>query len=57
MLGREKGMFQGLYEWDTAADAERYWTSFPMKLMKMRADRDSSTHSIASSIGDSTRDT
>jgi len=37
MLGRESGEFQGIYEWDTVALAENYWTSFPMKLMKRRA--------------------
>ena len=36
-LGRESGEFQGIYEWDTVASAENYWTSFPMKLMKRRA--------------------
>ena len=28
-LGRESGEFQGIYEWDTAASAENYWTSAP----------------------------
>jgi hypothetical protein len=37
MIGQKTGMFQGLYEWDTIEDAKRYWTSFPMKLMKKRA--------------------
>jgi hypothetical protein len=37
LLGRESGEFQGVYEWDTVASAEAYWTSFPMKLMKRRA--------------------
>jgi hypothetical protein len=37
LLGRESGEFQGIYEWDTVASAENYWTSFPMKLMKKRA--------------------
>ncbi|NIO11332.1 MAG: hypothetical protein GTO40_26280 [Deltaproteobacteria bacterium] len=36
-LGRESGEFQGIYEWDTVASAENYWTSFPMNLMKSRA--------------------
>jgi hypothetical protein len=36
-LGRETGEFQGVYEWDTVASAENYWTSFPMRLMKRRA--------------------
>ena len=37
MIGRKTGMFRGLYEWDTVGDAERYWDSFPMKMMKRRA--------------------
>lgn len=37
MLGRESGAFKGVYEWDTLEDAENYWTSFPMRLMKRRA--------------------
>jgi hypothetical protein len=43
MLGRDTGMFQGVYEWDTVADAEAYWTSFPLRLMKRRA-RPGSVH-------------
>ncbi|MCP4545242.1 MAG: YdhR family protein [bacterium] len=37
LLGRRSGLFQGLYEWDSAEDAESYWTSFPMRMMKRRA--------------------
>ncbi len=37
MIGQKTGVFQGLYEWDSVEDAENYWTSFPMKLMKRRA--------------------
>lgn len=37
LLGRESGAFKGIYEWDTVADAEAYWTSFPMRLMRRRA--------------------
>jgi len=46
MLGRESGMFQGVYEWDTVPDAEAYWTSFPMRLMKRRAVPGSVVHEI-----------
>lgn len=46
MLGRENGEFQGIYEWDTVAAAENYWTSFPMKLMKRRAVPDSLAYEI-----------
>jgi hypothetical protein len=46
LLGRETGEFQGIYEWDTVASAEAYWTSFPMKLMKRRAVPDSLSYEI-----------
>jgi len=46
MLGRESGEFQGIYEWDTVAAAENYWTSFPMKLMKRRAVPESLSYQI-----------
>ena len=45
-LGRESGEFQGIYEWDTVASAENYWTSFPMKLMKRRAVPESLSYEI-----------
>jgi hypothetical protein len=34
LLGQETGTTQGLYEWDTVEDAENYWMSFPMQLLK-----------------------
>lgn len=46
LLGQETGLFQGFYEWDTLKDAENYWTSFPMILMKKRAVPNSLTYSI-----------
>jgi hypothetical protein len=46
MLGQNTGMFQGVYEWQTVADAEAYWTSFPMRLMKRRAVPESLWHEI-----------
>ena len=46
LLGRETGEFQGIYEWDTVASAEAYWTSFPMKLMKKRAVPESLSYEI-----------
>lgn len=48
MLGQETGMFQGVYEWRSVADAEAYWTSFPMGLMKRRAKPGSLWHEITS---------
>lgn len=47
LLGQETGLFQGFYEWNTVRDAENYWTSFPMKLMKKRAVPSSLTYSIS----------
>jgi hypothetical protein len=37
LYGRESGAFLGLYEWDTVGDAERYWDSLPMRMMRRRA--------------------
>ena len=45
-LGRETGMLQRVYEWATVADAEAYWTSFPLRLMKRRARPGSVHHDI-----------
>jgi len=46
MSGKETGEFQGLYEWDTIEDAEKYRFSFPMKLMNKRAVPESLTYEI-----------
>lgn len=46
MIGQKTGAFQGLYEWDSIEDAEKYWTSFPMKLMKRRAVPETLDHEI-----------
>ncbi|MCB2223836.1 MAG: YdhR family protein [Actinobacteria bacterium] len=37
LIGRETGAFRGVYEWDTVEDAEGYWESFPMRMMRRRA--------------------
>jgi len=47
LLGEKTGFFQGLYEWDSVKDAENYWKSFPMRLMKKRAVPYSLTYSIS----------
>jgi len=47
LIGQETGLFQGLYEWDTVQDAENYWISFPMNLMKKRAVPSSLIYSIS----------
>jgi len=46
MIGQRTGVFQGVYEWDSIEDAEAYWTSFPMKLMKRRAVQETLYHEI-----------
>jgi len=37
LTGKDTDTFQGLYEWDSVEEAEHYWNSFPLKLMKSRA--------------------
>jgi len=46
LFGKETETFYGLYEWETLEDAEHYWHSFPMKLMKKRAIADSLRYQI-----------
>jgi len=46
LFGKETGMFQGKYEWASIEDAEYYWNSFPLKLMKGRAIPDTLKHEI-----------
>jgi len=46
MSEKRTGEFQGLYEWDTVDDAEKYRFSFPMKLMNKRAVPESLTYEI-----------
>jgi hypothetical protein len=46
LLGQQTGDFIGLYEFDTIADAEAYWHSLPLRIMRMRAVPDSLTHNI-----------
>ena len=48
MIGKKTGEFQGVYEWERVEDAESYWTSFPMKLMKRRAVPETLRHEIRS---------
>lgn len=37
LINDETGDFGGIYEWTTERDAERYATSFAMRLSKMRS--------------------
>lgn len=46
MLGQKTGAFQGVYEWDSVEDTEKYWQSFPLKLMKKRAVPETLTYEI-----------
>lgn len=45
-IGQRTGTFRGIYEWSSVEEAERYWTSFPMKLMKRRSVPQSLHHEI-----------
>ena len=45
-LGTTTGEFIGLYEFETVADAEAYWDSLPLRMMRRRAAEGSLTHSI-----------
>jgi len=47
MLGRNTEMFQGLYEWDSVAEAEAYTSSFPLRLMEKRAIPGSVSYEVA----------
>jgi len=46
LLEQETGISQGFYEWDTVKDAEDYWNSFPMRLLKKRVVPDSISYTI-----------
>jgi hypothetical protein len=46
LFGKDTGMFQGKYEWASIEDAEHYWISFPLKLMKSRAEQNTLKHEI-----------
>ena len=56
MVGRKTGQFQGLYEWDTVEDAECYWNSFPLKLMKRRSIPDTLKYEIVELYNKSNKD-
>jgi len=52
MSGKDTGTFQGLYEWDSIEDAEHYWNSFPLKLMKSRSIPDTLKYEIIEMEGE-----
>ena len=46
LFGKDTDTFQGLYEWNSVEDAEHYWNSLPLRLMKKRAVPDSLRYEI-----------
>ena len=48
ILSEESGVFGGVYQWDSVEDAEAYWMSFPMRLLKRRAVPESLSYEITS---------
>ena len=46
LLGEQTGDFIGLYEFDSVADAEAYWSSLPLRMMRRRAAADSLSHEV-----------
>ena len=45
-LGEETGEFIGFYEFDTEENAEAYWNSLPLRMMRKRAASGSLTYQI-----------
>jgi hypothetical protein len=45
-LGEQSGAFIGLYEFDSVEDAEAYWDSLPLRMMKRRAAPGSLSHKV-----------
>lgn len=46
MLGERTGDFIGLYEFDSVEDAEAYWDSLPLRMMRARAAPGSLEHEV-----------
>ena len=46
LLGEESGDFVGYYEFDTVAQAESYWESLPLRMMRGRAANGSLRHEL-----------
>lgn len=46
LLGEQTGDFIGLYEFDSVADADAYWDSLPLRLMRRRAAPDSLSYEV-----------
>ncbi|MFC1657134.1 hypothetical protein ACFL2P_00995 [Candidatus Moduliflexota bacterium] len=45
-LGQQSGDFIGLYEFETVEEAEAYWDSLPLRMMKRRAASGSLKHTL-----------
>jgi len=50
MVGEDTGAFRGQYEWATVDDAESYWDSFPMRMMRRRAAEGTLVKSITTKL-------
>ena len=46
LLGEETGDFIGYYEFDTVEQAEAYWDSLPLRMMRGRAAAGSLSHEV-----------
>lgn len=46
LLGQRTGDFLGLYEFDSVAAAEAYWSSLPLRMMRRRAAPGSLSHEV-----------
>jgi hypothetical protein len=46
LLGEDSGDFIGDYEFDTTEEAEAYWDSLPLRMMRGRAEAGSLTHEV-----------
>jgi len=46
LIGQQTGDFMGLYEFDSAAAAEAYWNSLPLRMMRRRAAPGSLSHEV-----------
>jgi hypothetical protein len=52
LLGDETGDFIGYYEFDTVRQAEAYWDSLPLKMMRGRAAEGSLSHEVRPARGE-----
>ena len=50
LVGQESGDFIGRYEFDTVEQAEAYWDSLPLALMRRRAASGSLSHEVAEAV-------